>query len=356
MAEKSAIKEALQKLETQLECSICLDTYKEPKTLPCFHVFCKSPCLEGLVVKDKQQQSLRCPTCNHHVCLLEGGVSGLQSAFLIDSLFEIQDTLTKAEESTDTQCANCNDGKVKIYCDTCGDLVCTDCAIRFHKSHNYDLVEDVFPKHKEEIVFNLKSVKEKLDIVNQALQELDTRAEEISENKVVVEADINWIIDQQQRFLDQQRVELSAKLDSLTQQMLKSLEVHRDHVEFAKVKLVSCLEYVEGNLETGTEGNVLAMKTLMLECIHQINAEFDPAIIQPEKMAGIQLTGCKQLVQKAKEYLKILEGETPIDDQITAVVSTNSQADINNSEKDSLTLAVSIPLSHIELIGEKNSL
>ena len=38
---------ALKKITAQLECSICLDMYTNPKLLPCFHTFCKK-CLERL--------------------------------------------------------------------------------------------------------------------------------------------------------------------------------------------------------------------------------------------------------------------------------------------------------------------
>ena len=64
MAESQAVaKQALEKLEDQLTCAICLDTFKDPKMLNCFHVFCKD-CLQRLVVTDKQGQfSLCCPTC-----------------------------------------------------------------------------------------------------------------------------------------------------------------------------------------------------------------------------------------------------------------------------------------------------
>ena len=46
-------KQALtEKLEDQLTCAVCLDTFSDPKLLPCFHVFCKDY-LERLVVKDR---------------------------------------------------------------------------------------------------------------------------------------------------------------------------------------------------------------------------------------------------------------------------------------------------------------
>ena len=301
MAEKSTTKEALKKLDTQLECSLCLNSFKEPKLLPCFHVFCKSPCLEKLVAKDGR--SLQCPTCRHLVPLPANGVSGLQSDFHIDHLFEIRDSFHKAAESTQLQCGNCEDKKatgycrdckqficddcltahrtlkitkkhkivtvdkvhaqatnliprkktasnclkhsnkkLKIYCETCQELICTDCTLHVHNGHKYDLVADVFPKHKEDIVSGLKPVKEKLDKIQIALQAFDTRAKEINDQRVTVEANIHKEFDQQQRLLDQQRVTLVGKLDSQIQQMLKTLAAQRDQVEIAQVKLTSCLE------------------------------------------------------------------------------------------------------------------
>ena len=373
MAEKSTTKEALKKLDSQLECSLCLDNFKEPKLLPCFHVFCKSPCLEKLVAKDGQ--SLQCPTCRCLVPLSAKGVSGLQSDFHIDHLFGIRDAFNKAAQSTDTQCGSCEDGKatgycrdcgnflcddcqaahrkikvlknhqiitldeiqaqatnltplkrmisycprhpesvLEIFCENCSVVICTDCTIRLHQGHHYDLVGEVFTKHKEEIVSGLTPVKEKLNKVQQALRSFDTRAKEINDQRVTMEANIHREFDQQQRRLDQQRIELVGKLDSLIQQKLNSLAAQRDQVEIAQAKLTSCLEYAEGGLEIGTDGEVLAMKVPVLKRIEQINAEFEPVTIQPETNADIQLlTDGKEQLQKAcQEFAEIIIDEEPV--------------------------------------------
>ncbi len=59
MAELSKIAdEAVKKINSKLECSIYLDNFEEPKLLPCFHIFCKSPCFERLMVRDGQGLTL----------------------------------------------------------------------------------------------------------------------------------------------------------------------------------------------------------------------------------------------------------------------------------------------------------
>ena len=368
MAERIATKDALEKLDAQLECSICLDTFKQPKLLPCFHVFCKSPCLEKLVAKDGH--SLTCPTCRYIVPLSEKGVDGLQSDFHIDRLFEVRDAFNKAAEPTETQCDSCENGRatgycrdcsefvcdecqavhkklkkmkhhkiatlnefqtqaanlippkkvipncpkhpenaLKIYCETCSTLICNDCTIRLHRDHNYDLLADVFHKHKEELVSNLKPVKQKLHTVQQALKAYDTRAKEINDQRATLEAHIHKEIGQLHQLLDQRRAQLVGELDTLTQQKLKSLAAQRDQVEITQVKLTSCLEYAEGGLQTGTESEVLAMKAPVLKRIEQISAEFDPDTIQPETEADLRVAANtkQQLQQDCREFLAITD-------------------------------------------------
>ncbi len=368
MAERVTTKEALKKLDAQLECSLCLDTFKQPKLLPCFHVFCKSPCLEKLVTKDGR--SLTCPTCRHIVPLSERGVAGLQSDFHIDHLFEIQDAFNKAEDDNDKikNCGSCEDGKatgycndcgdflcdecqaahrrfkymsnhklisldelkaqvtslvppkkavphcpkhsekaLKIYCDTCSTLICKNCTIRLHKDHNYDLVADVLTKHKEELVSSLKPVKEKLDSVQRALKDFDTRAKAIHNQRAAIEANIHKEIDEQHRLWDQRRAELVGELDMLTQQKLKDLEAQRDQVEITHVKLASCLEYAEGGLKTGTDGEVLEMKSSVLKRIKKLSTDFNPNAIQPKTKADMELItkGKESLQQACRDFLEV---------------------------------------------------
>jgi len=234
------------------------------------------------------------------------GVSGLQTAFHIDHLFEIHAALTKMKEPQKTQCEKCKkstatgycrdcgkfvcakctelhqiweefaDHKIaslndiqqeaanlvpptkkvmycpkhqenilKIYCETCGEFICNDCTIRLHQGHNYDLVTDTFPKHKEEIVSSLQPVKQHLTTVNKAVQALDTRRKETEDQRTTVETDIHKQIDFLHQALEQRRTELVGQLHQHTQQKLKGLAAQRDQCELIQTQLSSCLDYME---------------------------------------------------------------------------------------------------------------
>ena len=370
MAEPPKVaEEALKKITAQLECSVCLDTYTNPKLLPCFHTFCKK-CLGRLVVQDCDRHTLCCPNCRRTALLPPTGVSGLQTAFHIDHLFEIHAALTKANEPQKTQCEKCKKAKatgfcrdcgkfvcdkctelhqiweelanhqiaslndiqqeaanlvpptkkvmycpkhpqkmLEIYCETCGELICNNCTIRLHRhqGHNYDVITDTFPKHKEEIVSSLQPVKYQLATVNKAVQALDTRTKEIEDQRTTIKADIHKQFDCLHQALEQRTSELVDQLHQLTQQKLKGLAAQRDQCELVQTQLSSCLDYVEGSLKTGSEGEILAVKTPVLKQIDQIIAEFKPNTLAPQQEADIHLV-TDDLQISCRGFAEIVKG------------------------------------------------
>ncbi len=77
------------KLEDQLNCSICLDTFTNPKLLQCSDIFCQQ-CLGRLMIRDQRgQPSLTCPTCRQVTPIPANGAAYLSPAFHISQLLEI---------------------------------------------------------------------------------------------------------------------------------------------------------------------------------------------------------------------------------------------------------------------------
>ena len=367
MAEPQKVaEEVLKKVAARLECGICHNQYKDPKLLPCFHVFCKQ-CLEWLVQKRGGQSVLQCPNCRRTTALPLQGVSGLQSDFHANHLFEIQDTLAKVKEPQKIQCEKCKKstatgfcrdcGKficdkctemhqtweeysthqivtiqnvqadaasfipptkkvlycqkhkeklLEIYCETCKELICSNCTIRLHQGHQYDVASDTFTKHKQEITDQLEPIKRHLATVNTALPSFDARSKEIQDQRETHQADIHKRIDQLQQALEQRRTELIGQLDQLTQRKLKSLAAQRDQVDLLHTQLTSCLEYVEGSLKTGTQGEILGMKVSLLQQIKQLTGDFDSGILAPKEEANILLVGDSDLHRVCEVFATVI--------------------------------------------------
>ena len=188
--------EALKNLQEQLNCSICLDIYTDPKLLQCFHVFCRQ-CLVPLGVRDQQGQlSLTCPTCRQVTPIPD---KGLQSAFHINNLCEIYEKLQKPADTPEGSvggttvnslsrnvgqcCFKHAEEELKLYCETCGELICYQCIMKGskHHDHDYALLPIAFEKYMKEITSSLEPMEKQVTIIKKALEKLNARCGEISD-------------------------------------------------------------------------------------------------------------------------------------------------------------------------------
>ena len=366
MAESHGVaKQALKKLEDQLTCAICLDAFKDPKLLQCFHVYCKD-CLQRLVIQDRQGQlSLRCPTCRQSTLLPPAtGVSDLQPAFHIHHLFEIQDALEKVKAPQKVLCTKCNknrpatsycrdcgkyicalcttvhsdwddfaehevvaleqlESKVKqldslkkvtlycslhkgkeleLYCETCEELICHNCTVKKHKDHQYDLVDDTFEKHKAEMVASLDPVENQLGVVVKALEQIKQRSADVNNQRVVTKTEIQKIVQQLHEMLEARKTELMGKVDEYANQKVKNLAAQKDEVETVHTQLVSCLTFVRESLRTGSQGEVMKIKKTVMKQIKEITDNFNPDMLPPCELAYIEFIPSPKLAQACQQF------------------------------------------------------
>ena len=113
--------------------------------------------------------------------------------------------------------------ELDLYCETCEELICRDCIVKVHRDHQYDLVGDAFPRHKDVIVASLQPVERQLATVGKALESLDVRCGQITEQRQVIETQIQRSIQQLHEALEVRKQDLIGQLEQMTRQKLKSL-------------------------------------------------------------------------------------------------------------------------------------
>ena len=343
----TAAEKSLQKIQDQVTCGICLEPYTQPKLLKCFHVFCEK-CLQSLVRRSKaQEQSLACPHCHQDTALPASGVQGLQGAFYIHYLFDIQDALQKVSSSNQTMCNKCKKreaacfcrtcgfvcqrcvefhqeweeystheiidldtltGSVTtlvpplkntlfcskhpakeadLYCDECDELICRDCIVRVHRDHQYDLVPESFAKQEKVIVTSLSSVEQQLATLHRAVESLDARCATIIEQKTAVVAEIGSAITQLQQALEERKTELVSQAEQIAQLTLNNLAAQRDELELKIAQLKSCHDFVEESRRTCSQGEILRMKSSLVKQIDDLTGSFKPetlALAEPKQL------------------------------------------------------------------------
>jgi len=86
--------QGLKELKREITCPLCLDTFREPKLLSCNHVYCKSPCLEALLVRSRNS-TISCPECRVNTQVTANEVNNLRTAFHVNRLKEVVARLKK---------------------------------------------------------------------------------------------------------------------------------------------------------------------------------------------------------------------------------------------------------------------
>ena len=117
----------MRNLKKHLECSICLDTYNDPKTISCLHTFC-CQCLENHARASHRQGKFRCPECQAQIDLPEGNrFDSLLTSFFHNSLLSLL-AVRQSGDGSGITCGNCKKRNSDVhYCFDCARFMCLHC-------------------------------------------------------------------------------------------------------------------------------------------------------------------------------------------------------------------------------------
>jgi len=92
-------------------CSICLEVFDNPKSLPCFHTFCLK-CLQGYYDDKRPGDKVCCPPCRKDFWIPSYGCDGLPHNFFIQRLIDNQKA--SSEELQAESCHHNRDEHVEL--------------------------------------------------------------------------------------------------------------------------------------------------------------------------------------------------------------------------------------------------
>ncbi|XP_055955952.1 tripartite motif-containing protein 45-like [Patella vulgata] len=105
----------------RLNCSICLNDFKKPKILDCFHSFCES-CLSDYVSKFEENGEFMCPLCRRTIPIPTGGVKDLASNVYIEERQSVN------QPESNPPCNICDkDNQSQFRCKDCDKFLCDSC-------------------------------------------------------------------------------------------------------------------------------------------------------------------------------------------------------------------------------------
>ena len=330
------VQQLFKSLRKEAECPLCLETVKDPKTLPCLHSFCLV-CLDkhANYARRQLQTAIKCPVCQASFQIpQEDTFGGLPASFHLNRLVDLLALTDGGTESQ--QCGSCEENNIAThYCFECQSFLCTTCfkahqrfkATRGHKnisvdnlqaddveklirrpvmcseqyhqdqpleyyckdcnvctcikcsvvSHNHHTMVDMqkaADEQKMQIDEALKKVKAEVVIFE---NEMKNQTELMNKNKTQISAareKMNETVDDCIRLLTEHKASMNAKFDKINQAHQKAHATRLENFQPAVAQLKSSLEQGENIIERNINAEILQTKPVIIgRCEDLLNAK-----------------------------------------------------------------------------------
>jgi len=202
------------------------------------------------------------------------------------SLREIKEDVRKMEQKR--YCAEHEEEELKLYCKTCREVICRDCAIVTHKTHDYTFIKDV----KDELVKKMQQLLDKVKTKeaefagHQAhLQNVEsTNKENIKQCKQMVN---QYFADWIQR-LHAKKEDLLQNIDVLSGEISKHLMSENDAVNLMVGQMGSAINFTRQLLDSGTPVDIAMMSKRTCKQLNVVQQlEWDPKGVRPRNYSFI---------------------------------------------------------------------
>ena len=340
------VPQLFKNLKKEAECPLCLETVKDPRTLPCLHSFCLL-CLDkhANYARRQLQTTIKCPVCQASFQIPEEDTfGGLPASFHLNRLVDL---LALTDDSTESQqCGSCEENNTAThYCFGCQSFLCTPCfeahqRIKATRGHRNISVENLQPDDMEELIRRpvmcleqyhqdepleyycqdcnvstcikcsvvshnrhtmvdmQKAADEQKIQINEALKkmkaqivtfenEMKYQTELMDKNKtqtLAAKEKMNETVDDCIRLLTEHKAIMNAKFDEINQAHQKAHATHLENFQLAVGQLRSSLEQGENILERNINVEILQTKAVIVgRCEDLLNAK-KPEIYKPPRV------------------------------------------------------------------------
>ncbi|XP_005998221.2 zinc-binding protein A33-like [Latimeria chalumnae] len=210
-------------------CSICRDSYKDPVILGCSHSFCRA-CISW--VWEKTEVGLSCPQCRRVFSdrnlrknfALAKIVESFKKTDLKAEAFQQSRKSEKSEETEEFYCEE-HEEKLKLFCEEDQELACVVCGTsRSHKSHNLLPIKEAFQVYKEKLEESMRDLQSELKEAYECGEEGDKETQKFQEKTSCLKEQLREDFSKLHDFLYKEEENLREKMKIQETEILKKLE------------------------------------------------------------------------------------------------------------------------------------
>ncbi|KAK7469651.1 hypothetical protein BaRGS_00036321, partial [Batillaria attramentaria] len=302
-----------------LDCALCLEQYKSPRILPCFHTFCLT-CLERLTQNSPRTGSFPCPTCRTSIQIPQGGVGKLQVNFYVEAAIEsmqsgqvasarlcdmcgTQNATTKCVDCDQFACDNCTaiharigaarshtvlnlnaqnqasptvmkerycsthkDEKVRFFCTQCNCVLCRDCKLTTHEGHpTTDLSKRSQAAKRMLLNVTTKSRTSLTPKLKNSLKRAEKHKEDLVTKKAQILATFRQRAEAIKKAVDTCLKEAEKNLNAESREVEKNVAQTIDDMQQQIACVESLCSHAEQVVKSGCDADILSLPSQMAE-------------------------------------------------------------------------------------------
>lgn len=254
-------KSSAQRLSRDLTCSICLDLFKQPVSLPCDHTFCQG-CIAGYWAGPRapgQGGTGSCPQCrkvftgqsyrpNRIVAnIVESYCQGLEESRA--GVGGRMGDMEGAERPAVPHCVRHGE-ELKLYCEEDQELVCLVCGLsQEHRNHNMVCVQEAQQRYRATLCSSMDSLKAELNTAQQCEREAEDEVKKLKEHTADLKQRIEAQFSDLHTFLYQEEKLVQVKLKTEERRELIRLDEHKALLCVEICRLQRALHEIEDKLK-----------------------------------------------------------------------------------------------------------
>ena len=300
---KAIVMEPLvENLKKQVTCSICLDTYTDPKILSCFHTFC-CKCLEEHATKTHRQGKFRCPECQAEINLPEGNrFDRLPTSFHQNSLVGLLETEDREALLRPPFCSQHKNERLRYFCSSCEACICPVCFAEDHRGHEFDVIEKAVQEHRKYIMLNVDTIKEKANLFREEIGKFEKTSEDVEMIIAIAKQDVSEAAQHVITKTRQQEKQLLESLEMTRRERIEQINSAKQELESLVKQIHQAAEFAENLVQRSPGWDIIKTKTTLKQKFQELRGveisrhhpttfvKFTAASQQDLKLGFIQIT------------------------------------------------------------------
>ena len=323
------VRTLLDNLYEEVSCSVCMNTFDDPKQLPCLHSFCLR-CLKNILRTSGRRDIIKCPDCRRECEVPESGnLEKLPSNFRINSLLDV--LAIKECDTSGVKCGNCEEKsaqssycfhccafwcdeclsahniirankehrvlalkdfedqdisevlkrsvfcprsghekrELEFFCKICEAAICNACALIDHDGHAKTLLEEVANERREVLKSSIETEKERLQTMKRKITSFDEKVHNIRENAAYVERGVQQFADKIKSVIEAKKKEMIEEVKKQANESLQRLEVERSENEREMKTTETALEMAETLLKQSPDAEIIRPNKFIDQMLEQ---------------------------------------------------------------------------------------